>query len=106
MGLRMFTSVWLVASFVVLATVRSAHAQAAQNTLVASSGVMQYDLSGVGAAPGMSIRATRALTDHLAVEGSLPVAWPTQVFGKSKLFAPEAHLQYHWLAGAFRPYVG
>jgi outer membrane protein W len=29
-----------------------------------------------------------------------------QDFGKSKLFAPEAQLQYHWLAGSFRPYIG
>jgi hypothetical protein len=32
------------------------------------------DLSGVGNAVGMTIRGTRALTSHLALEASLPVA--------------------------------
>ena len=106
MSNRVFTSVFVVASFLVCATARTAHAQAAQNTVVAGIGAVQFDLSGTGTAPGMTIRATRALSNHLAVEGSLPVAWPTQDFGRSKLFAPEAQLQYHWLAGPFRPYVG
>ncbi len=29
-----------------------------------------------------------------------------QTFGPSRLFGPEAHLQYHWLVGRFRPYAG
>jgi hypothetical protein len=105
MSLRVFSSVCL-ALFLAFCSTRGAHAQAAQNTLVAGVGVVQYDLNGVGNAAGMTIRGTRALTNHLAVEGSFPVAWPTQTFGESKLFAPEAHLQYHWLAGRFRPYAG
>ena len=67
---------------------------------------MQFDLSGAGTAPGLTIRGARALTNQLAIEGSLPVSWPSQDFGRSKLFAPEAHLQYHWQTGSFRPYVG
>lgn len=58
-----------------------------------------------GTAPGLTIRAARALTNHLAIEGSLPVSWLSQDFGRSKLFAPEA-LQYYWQTGSFRPYVG
>jgi hypothetical protein len=92
--------------FVSFSTARAAHAQAAQDTLVAGLGVVQYDLNGVGNAVGMTIRGTRALTNNLAIEGSLPVAWPMESFGRSRLFAPEAHLQYHWLAGPFRPYAG
>ena len=103
---RVCTSVCLVVGFLLFATIRTAHAQAAQNSLTAGVSVVQFDLSGTGTAPGMTIRASRALTAHVAIEGSLPVAWPTQDFGGSKLFAPEAHLQYHWLAGSFRPYVG
>src|SRR5688572_30044523 len=106
MSARVFTSVCLIVSFLVFGTSRTIHAQASQNTLVAGLGVVQFDLSGTGSAPGMSIRVTRALTNHLGVEGSFPVAWPMQDFGGSKLFAPEAHLQYHWLAGPFRPYAG
>ena len=103
---RVFSSVCLALLIVLFSTPRVAHAQAAQHTLVAGAGVVQYDLNGVGNAAGMTIRGTRALTDHLALEGSLPVAWPMQTFGRTTLFAPEAHLQYHWLAGRFRPYAG
>jgi hypothetical protein len=99
-------SVCLLLLFVLLSTARMAHAQAAQTTLVAGVGVVQFDLNGVGNAAGMTVRGARALTNHLAVEGSMPVAWPMQTFGRSKLFAPEAHLQYHWRAGRFRPYAG
>lgn len=106
MSLRVFTSVCLALFLASFLSPRAAHAQPAQNTLMAGFGVVQYDLSGVGDAPGMTIRATRALTNHLAVEGSLPISWPMQNFGASKLFAPEAHLQYHWLVGRFRPYAG
>jgi hypothetical protein len=105
MSHRVFSSMCLAASFLFCAA-STLHAQAAQNTFVAGIAAVQFDLSGTGTAPGITIRATRALTNHLAVEGSLPIAWPMQDFGKSTLFAPEAQLQYHWLAGSFRPYVG
>jgi hypothetical protein len=106
MNRRVVNSMCLAASLLLLATPKSAHAQAAQNSIVAGFSVMQFDLTGVGTAPGMTIRASRALTNHIAVEGSFPTSWLTEDFGKSKLFAPEAHLQYHWQAGSFRPYVG
>ena len=98
--------VFSLAGLVFLAAAGGAHAQTAQNTLVAGVGVVQYDLNGVGNTAGITVRGTRALTNHLALEGSLPVAWPTETFGRTRLFAPEAHLQYHWLAGPFRPYAG
>ena len=106
MAIRVVSSFCLAAALVLFAGTRTAEAQAAQNTLVAGFGAVNFDLSGTGVAPGMTIRATRALTDHLAVEGSFPLSWLTEDFGRSKLFAPEAHLQYHWQAGPFRPYIG
>ena len=105
MNPRLFSVVCLTC-FVFLAAARGAHAQAAQNTLVAGVGVVQYDLNGVGNAAGVTIRGTRALTNHLAVEGSVPMTWPSETFGRTRLVAPEAHLQYHWLVGSFRPYAG
>jgi outer membrane protein W len=90
----------------VLASPSFAQAQAAQNTVAAGMSVMEFDLTGVGTAPGMTLRASRALTDHIAIEGSFPMSWLSEDFGKSKLFAPEVQLQYHWQAGRFRPYVG
>ena len=103
---RVVVSVCMAAAFLCAAGVRNAHAQAAQNSITVGVGAVQFDLSGTGTAPGLTIRGARALTNHLVLEGSLPVSWPTQDFGGSKLYAPEAHLQYHWQAGSFRPYVG
>src|SRR5687768_16374233 len=90
MSTRVLTSVCLASLLVLFSTPRAARAQAAQNTLVAGVGVVQYDLNGVGNAAGMTVRGVRALTNHLAVEASLPVAWPLQTFGRSRLFGPEA----------------
>jgi hypothetical protein len=103
---RVFASACLAVLFLAFGAVSPAHAQAAQHSFTVGVSMVQFDLSGTGTAPGMTIRATRALSDHLSLEGSLPVAWPAQEFGGSKLFAPEAHLQYQWAAGSFRPYVG
>jgi hypothetical protein len=106
MAIRVFSSLGLAVAVLLGVGTATAHAQAAQNTLVAGFGAVNFDLSGTGVAPGMTIRATRALTDHLALEGSFPISWLTEDFGRSRLFAPEAQLQYHWQAGPFRPYVG
>jgi hypothetical protein len=106
MNRRLLASLCSAASVLVFTTPTSAHAQAAQNSIVAGFSVMEFDLTGVGTAPGMTIRGSRALTGHLAIEGSFPMSWLSEDFGKSRLFAPEAHLQYHWQAGSFRPYVG
>ena len=106
MSPQVVTSVWVALLFGLLATPSTARAQAAQNTLVAGVGLVQYDLVGVGNAVGMTLRGTRALTNHLAVEGSLPVAWPVESVGRTRLSSPEAHLQYHWRVGSFRPYAG
>jgi hypothetical protein len=96
----------VVAACVSFAAPRVAQAQAARNSVVAGFSMVEFDLSGVGTAPGMIIRASRALTPHVAVEGSFPMSWLSEDFGRSMLFAPEAHLQYHWQAGSLRPYVG
>ena len=106
MDRRVLTSMCFVASLVFVAAPNAAHAQAAKNTISAGFSVIEFDLVGVGTAPGMTIRASRALTRHIAVEGSFPTSWLSEDFGKSTLFAPEAHVQYHWQTGAFRPYVG
>jgi hypothetical protein len=83
-----------------------AQTPAARNAVAAGFSLTEFDLSGVGTARGVTLRASRALTDHVAIEGSLPMAWLNEDFGKSRLFAPEAQLQYHWRVRAFRPYVG
>jgi hypothetical protein len=75
------------------------------NVGVAAVGV-QYDLSGVGNAPGVAIRASRDLTPHLVLETRGLLAWPDQQSGPSTFFVPEAQLQYRWNVARFSPYVG
>jgi hypothetical protein len=103
---RFVGSLCIAACLAVIGMPKAASAQAASNSIVVGTTMMEFDLAGVGTAPGMTIRASRALTDHLAIEGSFPMSWLSEDVGRSKLFAPEAHLQYHWRVGAFRPYVG
>ena len=86
-----------------------AHAQApaAQHSISAGVGAVNFDLSGTGNATGISGRGTLALTRSLAVEGNLLFAWPEQQFGPSRITALDAHLQYHWrVLGRLRPFAG
>ena len=80
---------------------------AARNTITASAGALNFDLSGTGTTVGVAVRGTRALTPHLALETGVLFARPQlQGGGRANLFAPEAHLQYHWRVGRFAPYAG
>ena len=68
--------------------------------------VVQYDLSGVGNAPGVVVRASRDLTPHVVFEARGLLAWPEQQSGPSTFFVPEVQLQYRWNVARFSPYVG
>jgi opacity protein-like surface antigen len=94
-------------SLITLAAV-AAHAQqpAAQHSLSVAAGIMDFDLSGTGQSFVAAVRATRALTDHVAVEVGGSFAKPDQQFGPSTVIAPDVHLQYHWRIGRVRPYAG
>jgi opacity protein-like surface antigen len=99
----------LVFSFFALVIIgsSSAHAQdASWGDLSVSAVRVDYDLSGVGSAPGLAVRATRNLTSNISVEFGGLFAKPEQQFGPSTLFAPEAQLRYRWNAGRMSPYVG
>lgn len=79
---------------------------AAQHSFTATAGLMDFDLSGTGQTWSGAIRATRALSDHVALEVGASFAKPEQDFGPSTFIAPEAHLQYHWRIGRVRPFAG
>ena len=68
--------------------------------------VVQYDLAGVGNAPGFVVRASRDLTPHVVLEARGLLAWPEQQSGPSTFFVPEVQLQYRWNVARFSPYVG
>ena len=87
--------------------VASAQEAAARNTITASVGALNFDLSGTGTTVGVAVRGTRALTPHLALETGILFARPDLQGGeRATLFAPEAHLQYHWRFGRIAPYAG
>ena len=103
--LSLFTVVFVLIFF----GVRGASAQeaAARNTITASAGALNFDLSGTGTTVGVAVRGTRALTSHVALEtGDFVRAPGSAGRGRATLFAPEAHLQYHWRFGRIAPYAG
>lgn len=102
MGRSKFLVLFAVSTFVLLAS--PAHAQ--WGDVKISLARVDFDLSGTGNAPGLTVRTTRHLTDNVNLEIGGLFAKPDQQFGPSTLFAPEAHLQYHWTAGRFFPYAG
>jgi opacity protein-like surface antigen len=74
--------------------------------LSASVARVDYDLSGVGSAPGVAVRLTRDLSSNVSLEVGGLFAKPDQQFGRSSLFMPEAQIRYRWNAGRLSPYVG
>lgn len=74
--------------------------------LTFSVGRLDYDLSGVGAAPALAVRMTRDLSDRVSLEFGGVYSKPEQQFGPSTLFMPETQLRYRWNAGIVSPYVG
>ena len=82
----------------------------AQNTswgdLSVSVARVDFDLSGVGNAPGVAVRLTRDLSSSVSLEVGGLFAKPDQQFGPSSLFMPEAQIRYRWNAGRLSPYVG
>ena len=105
---RYLSSLMGVAVLVVLsASTTSAQELGRKTTISALAGPMNYDLSGVGTTPGVSVRATRSLTPHVAVETGLLFARPKLQDGNRATFlTPEVHLQYHWRIGSVAPYAG
>jgi hypothetical protein len=87
----------------------SARAQTSQNSgwgdLSISAARIDYDLSGVGSAPGFSIRTTRDLSPNVALEFGGVFAKLEQPLGTTPLFMPEAHVRYRWNLGRFSPYM-
>jgi opacity protein-like surface antigen len=90
-----------------LAGVSTAYAQnTSWGDLVVSAARVDYDLSGVGSAPGLAVRLTRDLSPRVSLEVGGLFAKPDQQFGRSSLFMPEAQIRYRWNAGRLSPYVG
>jgi hypothetical protein len=67
---------------------------------------MEYDLSGVGTAPGLAVHATHDVTPHVVIEVRGLFARPQQQSGPSTLFVPEAQVQYRWNVARLSPFVG
>ena len=97
----------ILSAFVLLAAGAStAHAQDSSWRLGVSMSRMDYDLSGTGHAPALSVRAVRDLFSNVSLEVGGSYAKPSQQFGSSTLFMPEVHVHYNWTAGRVSPYAG
>ena len=81
-------------------------AQNSWGDLTVSAVRIDYDLSGTGSAPGLAVRTTRDLTSNVSLEFGGVFARPSQQFGPSTLFMPEAQIRYRWNVGRIVPYVG
>jgi hypothetical protein len=81
---------------------------AARHTISASTGSMNFDLSGTGNTWNVSVRATRALTSHVALEFGGLFARPDLQggIGTGTVILPEVQLQYHWRVNRVAPYAG
>lgn len=67
---------------------------------------VQYDLSGVGNTPGLALRASRDVSNHVALELRGLFAKPDQQSGPSTFVVPEVQVQYRWRVARITPYVG
>jgi len=84
-----------------------AYAQDSAWGVTASAMRLDYDLSGVGNAPGLTVRATRDLFSNVSLEfGGSFAKLEQQFVGRSTLFMPEAQLRYRWNVGRVSPHVG
>jgi hypothetical protein len=108
MGIRDRIVVTFAFAFaLVTAGASTAHAQGGSwGDLAVSAVRIDYDLSGVGSAPGLAVRTTRDVFSNVRLEFGGTLAKPDQQFGTSTLFLPEAQLQYRWRAGRISPYLG
>ena len=81
---------------------------AARNTITASTGSMNFDLSGTGNTWNLAVRGTRALTPNLALEVGGLFARPDLQgsIGAGTVILPEVQLQYHWRVNKVAPYAG
>jgi autotransporter translocation and assembly factor TamB len=102
-------SFFAVAAVLIFAGANAASAQempAARNTITASTGSMNFDLSGTGNTWNISGRATQALTSNIAVEYGALFARPALQGGTGTIILPEVQLQYHWRVNRVAPYAG
>ena len=103
------SSLIVVVIVLIFSGVKAASAQevaAARNTITASTGSMNFDLSGTGNTWNIAIRGTRALTSNVALEFGGLFARPDLQGGVGTVILPEVQLQYHWRVNKVAPYAG
>lgn len=96
-------------STVLILGVSGASAQeipAAPNAITASTGSMNFDLSGTGNTWNVAVRGTMALTPNVALEVGGLFARPDLQGGVGTVILPEVQLQYHWRLNKVAPYAG
>ena len=96
----------IVLIFTGVTAVSAQEIAAARHTITASTGSMNFDLSGTGNTWNLAIRGTRALTSNLALEVGGLFARPDLQGGVGTVILPEVQLQYHWRVNKVAPYAG
>ena len=96
----------LVSCFAIGVSAARAQSEPHGTAVLVGAGPINFDLSGTGTTFGTTLRVGQPIGANFSLEGSVLVARPQQQFGSSTLLIPEAHLQYHWTAGRFRPFAG
>jgi hypothetical protein len=101
-------SLFAVISVLILGVTRASAQEipAARNTITASTGSMNFDLSGTGNTWNVAVRGTRALTSNVALEVGGLFARPDLQGGVGTVILPEVQLQYHWRVNKVAPYAG
>jgi hypothetical protein len=88
------------------ASTAAAQSRFAPEAVTISNSAFNYDLSGVGTTPSVSLTLDWPLTKNVVLEGGAVFARPQQRFGRTTYIIPESQVQYRWHLGRFSPFVG
>ena len=109
--MRYVVRMFLMGSAIMLASLPAAAQELAQRgpkTAIDGvefiTGIMDYDLSGTGQTVPLSVRASKSLSNRVALEFGVTMITPSDLATR-QVVMPEAQLSYSWRFGRVRPFV-
>jgi hypothetical protein len=107
MSFARFNLVIIAAAAAVIAVPAAASAQSARPAISVNGGMTEYDLSGVGRAATVGVRAQLPVTGALVIEPGLNyMQYNSQGGTGTNLWFPEVQLQAELPLRTVRPYLG
>ena len=97
-----------ILGFLAFGQIASAQVRAVEepsDSIEIMTGVMDYDLQGVGQTVPFTLRVTKGLTQRLSLEFGATVARPSETFGRTTFATPEVRAVYAWRLGRVSPFV-